>query len=113
MKTNVLNDFVFKMLIYTFSWFKKKHPRTLDFVPPPPLPDTDDPLRSMTVVPYLEDLHSGDPPSDEDVNLEGEADEDYIFNLKRPEQPAGNVKDILRRLLILIFAVCPIEMITA
>ena len=82
----------FKLCINHFSWFKKKHPRTLDFVPPPPLPDTDDPLRSMTVVPYLEDLHSGDPPSDEDVNLEGEADEDYIFNLKRPEQPAGNVK---------------------
>ena len=54
----------------------------------------------MTVVPYLEDLHSGDPPSDEDVNLEGEADEDYIFSLKRPEQHAGNVKDILRRKLI-------------
>ena len=45
----------------------------------------------MTVIPYLEDLHCGDPPSDEEVNLENEADEDYIFNLQNQEQPAGNV----------------------
>ena len=52
---------------YIYSWYKKKHPRTLDYVPPPPLPDTDDALRSMTVIPYLEDLHCGDPQSDEEA----------------------------------------------
>ena len=46
----------------------------------------------MTVMPYLEDLHSGDPPSEdeEELDLQDEADEDHIFNLRRQqEQPAG------------------------
>jgi len=51
-----------------FSWFRKKHPRTLDYVPPPPLPDSDDHLRCMTVLPYLEDLY---------MNEQTEEEEDY------------------------------------
>jgi serine/threonine-protein kinase 11 len=43
--------------IKAHTWIRKKHPKTLDYVAPPPLPDSDDPLRSMTVLPYLEDLH--------------------------------------------------------
>lgn len=40
------------------SWFKKKHPRTLDRVYFPPHPDGGDVLRSMTVIPYIEVLHN-------------------------------------------------------
>ena len=40
-----------------FSWVRKKHPAIGDYVPMPPLPDGDL-YRSMSVVPYLEDLHS-------------------------------------------------------
>ncbi|NP_001288783.1 serine/threonine-protein kinase STK11 isoform 3 [Mus musculus] len=39
------------------SWFRKKHPLAEALVPIPPSPDTKDRWRSMTVVPYLEDLH--------------------------------------------------------
>ena len=39
----------------------------------PPLPEGGDLLRSMSVIPYIEDLHSG-VPSDED-----EYDQDHIF----------------------------------
>lgn len=40
-----------------YSWVRKKHPAIGDYVPMPPLQDGD-PFRSMSVVPYLEDLHS-------------------------------------------------------
>ncbi|XP_072924359.1 serine/threonine-protein kinase STK11 isoform X4 [Hemitrygon akajei] len=39
------------------NWFRKKHPQTENPVPIPPSPETKDKWRSMTVVPYLEDLH--------------------------------------------------------
>ena len=39
----------------------------------PPFPEGGDLLRSMSVIPYIEDLHSG-VPSDEE-----EYDEDHIF----------------------------------
>ena len=29
----------------------------MEYVVPPPLADTEDPLRNMTVIPYLEELH--------------------------------------------------------
>ncbi|KAK2159643.1 hypothetical protein LSH36_149g04063 [Paralvinella palmiformis] len=54
--------------IKAHDWFRKKHPRTLDYVPPPPLPDSDDHLRCMTVLPYLEDLY---------MNEQTEEEEDY------------------------------------
>ena len=40
-----------------FSWVRRKHRAIGDYVPMPPLQDGD-PYRSMSVVPYLEDLHS-------------------------------------------------------
>ena len=46
--------------LYPASWFKKKHPRTLDRVFFPPHPDGGDVLRSMTVIPYIEVLHNPD-----------------------------------------------------
>lgn len=50
------------------SWFRKKHPLAEALVPIPPSPDTKDRWRSMTVVPYLEDLH-GRADEDEDEDL--------------------------------------------
>lgn len=71
-----------KMFIVHFSWFRKKHPRTFDYVCPPPLPDSDDKLRNMTVLPYLEDLHHPATPSDGGYpEEEEEADPQHIFNL--------------------------------
>ena len=35
-------------------------------MPPPPLPDTDDHLRCMTVLPYLEDLYMNEQMEEED-----------------------------------------------
>lgn len=50
------------------SWFRKKHPLTEALVPIPPSPDTKDRWRSMTVVPYLEDLHGrADEEEEEDL----------------------------------------------
>nr|XP_010330740.1 serine/threonine-protein kinase STK11 isoform X1 [Saimiri boliviensis boliviensis] len=46
------------------SWFRKKHPPAEAPVPIPPSPDTKDRWRSMTVVPYLEDLHGADEDED-------------------------------------------------
>ncbi|XP_019645394.1 PREDICTED: serine/threonine-protein kinase stk11-like [Branchiostoma belcheri] len=52
------------------DWCRKKHPRTEAATPLPPLPDTEDPTRSMTVVPYLEDLHGDQDYEDEEEEEE-------------------------------------------
>ncbi|XP_063770422.1 serine/threonine-protein kinase STK11 isoform X3 [Pseudophryne corroboree] len=39
------------------NWFRKKHPQMDPIVPIPPSSETKDRWRSLTVVPYLEDLH--------------------------------------------------------
>nr|KAG5703232.1 hypothetical protein BaRGS_034143 [Batillaria attramentaria] len=55
------------------DWFRKKHPRTLERVHFPPHPDGGDPLRSMTVIPYLEVFHSPESHTSsehEDVEFE-------------------------------------------
>ncbi|KAM3938886.1 serine/threonine-protein kinase STK11 [Leptodactylus fuscus] len=39
------------------NWFRKKHPQMDPLVPIPPSSETKDRWRSLTVVPYLEDLH--------------------------------------------------------
>ena len=44
-----------------------------EYVRFPPLPESDDPIRSMTVVPYLDDLYrSGTPTFDEPLYEEEE-----------------------------------------
>jgi len=49
------------------SWFRKKHPRVMsEYVRLPPLPDSGDLLRSMTVIPYLEDMYHGIDDEDYD-----------------------------------------------
>lgn len=59
------------------SWFRKKHPLAEALVPIPPSPDTKDRWRSMTVVPYLEDLHGG---AGEDADGEHfDIDDDIIY----------------------------------
>ncbi|XP_064141288.1 serine/threonine-protein kinase STK11-like [Loxodonta africana] len=51
-------------------WFQKRHPPAEGLVPIPPRPDTEDRWRSMTVVPYLEDLHG----------CASDADKEGLFN---------------------------------
>jgi len=60
------------------SWFRKKHPRVMsEYVRLPPLPDSGDMMRSMTVIPYLEDLHR-DGDDDYDSRDPDEIDEHVI-----------------------------------
>ncbi|XP_078054430.1 serine/threonine-protein kinase STK11 isoform X1 [Mustelus asterias] len=54
------------------NWFRKKHPQAENLVPIPPSPETKDKWRSMTVVPYLEDLHGYNDEEDEDLFNEDE-----------------------------------------
>ncbi|XP_070562892.1 serine/threonine-protein kinase STK11-like isoform X2 [Ptychodera flava] len=66
--------------ILQHPWVMKKHPIVGEEVPLPPLPDSSDELRSMTVVPYLEDLLNEDEEEEEDENgdeyrVEGVTDE--------------------------------------
>ncbi|XP_075399839.1 serine/threonine-protein kinase STK11 [Tenrec ecaudatus] len=70
------------------SWFRKKHPVAEAPVPIPPSPDTKDRWRSMTVVPYLEDLHScaGDMDEDGDGLLDMEDDIIYTQDFTVPGQ---------------------------
>ncbi len=51
--------------LFLFSWVRKKHPPSEPPVPIPPSADTRDRWRSMTVVPYLEDLHGYAEEDDE------------------------------------------------
>ena len=46
------------------SWVRMDHPPQSDRVLMPPLPETDDALRCMTVLPYLQDYHDPAPESD-------------------------------------------------
>ena len=72
------------------SWFRKKHPKTLEYVPPPPLGASKDPLRNMTVLPYLGDLHRPGTPSD----LSGEEDGELLEGDHHPYIPhQGNFID--------------------
>ncbi|XP_062966210.1 serine/threonine-protein kinase STK11 isoform X2 [Cynocephalus volans] len=75
------------------SWFRKKHPPAEVLVPIPPSPDTKDRWRSMTVVPYLEDLHGG-VGEDEDQDLFDIEDDiiytqDFTVPGQVPEEEAG------------------------
>ncbi|XP_074834642.1 serine/threonine-protein kinase STK11 isoform X1 [Carettochelys insculpta] len=49
------------------NWFRKKHTQAEALVPIPPSPETKDRWRSMTVVPYLEDLHGYNEEEDDDL----------------------------------------------
>ncbi|XP_060640792.2 serine/threonine-protein kinase STK11 [Anolis sagrei] len=60
------------------NWFRKKHTQSEALVPIPPSPETKDRWRSMTVVPYLEDLH-GYNEEEEDDDLKEDYLEDEII----------------------------------
>lgn len=57
-----------KLCFWTLcSWFRKKHAQAEALVPIPPSPETKDRWRSMTAVPYLEDLHGYNEEEDDDL----------------------------------------------
>ncbi|NXJ00757.1 STK11 kinase, partial [Psophia crepitans] len=74
-------DFVLKFLMLEYdpakrfsiqqirqhNWFRKKHAQAEALVPIPPSPETKDRWRSMTAVPYLEDLHGYNDEDDDDL----------------------------------------------
>uniref|UniRef100_A0A8C5P785 Serine/threonine-protein kinase STK11 n=1 Tax=Leptobrachium leishanense TaxID=445787 RepID=A0A8C5P785_9ANUR len=69
------------------NWFRKKHPQMDPLVPIPPSPETKDRWRSLTVVPYLEDLHGYS--EDEDLcDLEDEIiyTQDFTVPGQMPEE---------------------------
>ncbi|XP_058870229.1 serine/threonine-protein kinase STK11 isoform X1 [Acipenser ruthenus] len=57
------------------NWVRKKHPPSEAPVPIPPSPETKDEWRSMTVVPYLEDLHGYNEEEEEE-------DEEELFDVE-------------------------------
>uniref|UniRef100_A0A8C7E8L4 Serine/threonine-protein kinase STK11 n=1 Tax=Nothoprocta perdicaria TaxID=30464 RepID=A0A8C7E8L4_NOTPE len=73
------------------NWFRKKHAQAEALVPIPPSPETKDRWRSMTAVPYLEDLHGYNEEEDDD--LYDFEDDIYTQDLtvpgQVPEEEAG------------------------
>ncbi|XP_037680148.1 serine/threonine-protein kinase STK11 isoform X2 [Choloepus didactylus] len=66
------------------SWFRKKHVPAGALVPIPPSADARDPWRSMTVVPYLEDLHGRAQGGDDDGLFDLEDDIIYTQDFTVP-----------------------------
>ncbi|KAK2103505.1 Serine/threonine-protein kinase stk11 [Saguinus oedipus] len=78
------------------SWFRKKHSPAEAPVPIPLSPDTKDRWRSMTVVPYLEDLHGAD--EDEDLfDIEDDIiyTQDFMVPGQVPEEEASQNRQSL------------------
>ncbi|KAM4628815.1 serine/threonine-protein kinase STK11-like isoform 1-T2 [Polymixia lowei] len=76
------------------NWVRKRHPASEPPVPMPPSADRRDPWRSMTVVPYLEDLHGygemeEDEEDEEDELFYGENDVMYTQGFT----PTGRLQD--------------------
>lgn len=67
------------------SWVRKKHPPSEPPVPIPASAESRDPWRSMTVVPYLEDLH-GYTEEDDDELYDGEDEIIYTQDFTVPGQ---------------------------
>lgn len=65
------------------SWVRKKHPPSESPVPIPASAESRDPWRSMTVVPYLEDLH-GYTEEDDDELYDGEDEIIYTQDFTVP-----------------------------
>ncbi|CAL8312358.1 unnamed protein product [Gadus morhua 'NCC'] len=58
------------------NWVRKKHPPSEPPVPFPANAESRDPWRSMTVVPYLEDLHGYTQEDDDELY---DADDEFIY----------------------------------
>ncbi|XP_031710677.1 serine/threonine-protein kinase STK11 [Anarrhichthys ocellatus] len=69
------------------NWVRKKHPPSEPPVPIPANAESRDPWRSMTVVPYLEDLH-GYTEEDDDELYDGEDEIIYTQDFTVPGQVA-------------------------
>lgn len=74
----MISNIFFVSKIYISSWFKKKHHKTKEHVGFPPLLDEDE-LRSMTVVPYLVDLHFGEASDEENMEDGDRAYSDNVY----------------------------------
>ncbi|KAM6948507.1 serine/threonine-protein kinase STK11 [Aplochiton taeniatus] len=69
------------------NWVRKKHPPSEPPVPIPASSESRDPWRSMTVVPYLEDLHGyGDEGEEEDELYDAEDEIIYTQDFTVPGQ---------------------------
>uniref|UniRef100_A0A8C1Q0W0 Serine/threonine-protein kinase STK11 n=2 Tax=Cyprinus carpio TaxID=7962 RepID=A0A8C1Q0W0_CYPCA len=66
------------------NWVRKKHPPSELPVPIPPSAEMRDPWRSMTVVPYLEDLHGYAEEEEDDELFDGEDDIIYTQDFTVP-----------------------------
>ena len=73
-----LNSFICILLYSFIRWVLQKHPIIGEPVHLPPLPDSNDELRSMTVVPYLDDLYNP-TESDDDRSYEDRSFDDRSF----------------------------------
>ncbi|KFP16993.1 Serine/threonine-protein kinase STK11, partial [Egretta garzetta] len=74
------------------NWFRKKHAQAEALVPIPPSPETKDKWRSMTAVPYLEDLHGYNEEEDDDLyDIEDDIiyTQDFTVPGQVPEEEAG------------------------
>eukprot|EP00064_Thunnus_orientalis_P012810 superscaffoldBa00002008_g12846 len=74
------------------NWVRKKHPPSEPPVPIPASAESRDPWRSMTVVPYLEDLH-GYTEEDDDELYDGEDEIIYTQDFTVPGQVAEEDQD--------------------
>uniref|UniRef100_A0A3Q3AAB2 Serine/threonine-protein kinase STK11 n=1 Tax=Kryptolebias marmoratus TaxID=37003 RepID=A0A3Q3AAB2_KRYMA len=74
------------------TWVRKKHPPSEPPVPIPASAESRDPWRSMTVVPYLEDLH-GYTEDDDDELYDGEDEIIYTQDFTVPGQVAEEDHD--------------------
>ncbi|CAL8345555.1 unnamed protein product [Merluccius merluccius] len=79
------------------NWVRKKHPPSEPPVPIPASAESRDPWRSMTVVPYLEDLHGyTEDDEDEDDQLYDAAENEFIYtqDFTVPGQVAEEDQDV-------------------
>uniref|UniRef100_A0A1W7RDI0 Serine/threonine-protein kinase STK11 n=1 Tax=Agkistrodon contortrix contortrix TaxID=8713 RepID=A0A1W7RDI0_AGKCO len=61
------------------NWFRKKHPQCEPPIAIPPSPEMKDRWRSMTVVPYLEDLHGYNEEEEEDDLKDDYLEDEIIY----------------------------------
>ncbi|KAJ8357736.1 hypothetical protein SKAU_G00205300 [Synaphobranchus kaupii] len=71
------------------NWVRKKHPPSEPPVPIPPSAESRDRWRSMTVVPYLEDLHGYHEEEDDDEEFFDEDNVIYTQDFTVPGQVEG------------------------
>lgn len=86
------------------NWVRKKHPPSEPPVPIPPSAEIRDPWRSMTVVPYLEDLHGY--ADEEDELFDGEDDIIYTQDFTVPGQVLEDEEDEEERVCAVAKPVC-------